>query len=243
MSPEQRPSQEVLWARLEGARRGREPSLTHDRIAASAVALADAGGIDAVSMRKVAGDLGVGTMSLYRYVRTKHELLELMVDRVMGELSLEGERTPGWREVLTLAARQMRQMMLRHPWALANGLGARTTVGPNTLRWVEESTACLDQPGLSIDQVMDMSGTVTAFAIGSVQYELGEQEARRVTGLTDQEWREQMGPYVRQVIARGQHPYFERIVVEAEDFPSPDETFERRLGYVLDGLAAGLGLE
>ena len=73
-----------------------------------------------------------------------------------------------------------------------------------------------------------------------VQAEVAEDEAQRRTGLSEEQWRARMASYPRQRFDRGQHPYLERIVVEAEDFPDVDATFERRLGLVLDGLAARL---
>jgi Tetracyclin repressor-like, C-terminal domain len=100
--------------------------------------------------------------------------------------------------------------------------------------------AAVDGFGLDIDQMLDMVSTVGAFAVGFVQAELAEEEAQRRTRLTEEQWRARMAPYIRQLIASGRYPYFERIVIEAEDFPDMNTTFERRLSYVLDGLAANL---
>jgi Tetracyclin repressor-like, C-terminal domain len=87
-----------------------------------------------------------------------------------------------------------------------------------------------------------MERSVQAFVLGFVQAELADRAAQQATGMTEQEWRQRMAPYVTALIATGKYPYLDRIVRDAEDFPDPDELFERRLGYVLDGLAAGLGL-
>ena len=100
--------------------------------------------------------------------------------------------------------------------------------------------ATLDGLGLDIDGMLDMVATVDAFVVGFVQAELAEAEARRRTGLTEEQWRARMAPYIRQLIATGRYPYLERIVMEAKDFPDIDATFERRLALVLDGLAAGV---
>jgi AcrR family transcriptional regulator len=231
--------EELLWTRVRDGGRGRV--LSHDAVAQAAVRLADASGLDAVTMRAVAASLGVGTMSLYRYVATREELVDLMVDQVLGEITLDGA-APGWRGLLTQQARQTRALALRHPWMAMTGPASRPAMGPNMVAWLEGSLARLDQPGLSIDQVLDMDQTVRSFVVGFVQSELSERMAQRSTGFSEDEWRARMAPYLGALIATGDHPYLERIVRDAEDYPDPDVVFERRLGYVLDGLGAGLGL-
>lgn len=229
----------VVWARLSRQSRGPRPSLTHEQIARAAVEIADADGLHAVSMRKVADRLGMGTMSLYRYVSNKDELLELMEDHVVGE-ALPGEEPAGdWREEMRQNAWRQRAMMLRHPWSREYGRG-RTTLGPNVVRTVETMLGRLDRLGLSMDEMLDLTSVVDAFVVGFVQSELAEQEHQRRTGMTDEQWRQYMAPYVGELLEGGRNPYLRRIVLEAEDYPDMDEVFERRLGYVLDGLQAGL---
>ncbi|HZD67975.1 MAG TPA: TetR/AcrR family transcriptional regulator [Actinomycetes bacterium] len=229
----------VIWARLDRSARRPHPSLTHEQIVRAAMEIADAQGVQALSMRKVASKLGSGTMSLYRYVASKDDLLDLMVDAVIGEDPLPDEPSGDWRADLAEQARRARRAAHRHPWAIGFIL-ARPNLGPNALRSIEYSMAAVDGLGLDIDGMLDMVATVNAFAIGFVQSELAEDQARRRTGLTDEQWRARMAPYVRTLLATGWYPFLERIVVEAEDFPDVDATFERRLAFVLDGLAANL---
>ena len=229
----------VIWARLDRSQRRPQPSLTHEQIARAAIRIADAEGVRAVSMRKVASELGAGTMSLYRYVDSKDDLLDLMVDTVIGENELPDKPSGDWRAELAELARSSRAIAHRHPWAVPLLL-ARPKLGPNALRQGEYAMAAVDGLGLDIDRMLDMTSTLTAFEVGFVQEELAEAEAQRRTGLTVEQWRARMGPYVRQLIASGRYPFLERIVVEAEDFPDVDATFERRLSLVLDGLAANL---
>lgn len=231
----------VIWTRLGAGSRGRVPSLTHERITGAALRVADADGLEAVSMRRIARELGVGTMSLYRYVSTREELLELMADAVMAEI-VPSDEEQGWRRTLSAAAHRYRGMVLRHPWIVA-ALGPRPTIGPNSLRWLQGTLARLDRPGLTIDQLLDMTGTTLAFVQGYARDELSEQEAQRATGLTERQWRERQAPYIRDVLDSGRYPYVERVILDAEDYPDPEALFDRRLGYVLDGLAAGLGLD
>lgn len=229
----------VVWARLSRQPRGPRPSLTHEQIARAAVEIADAEGVHAVSMRKVADRLGMGTMSLYRYVSTKDELIQLMEDHVVGEALPDEEPAGDWREELRQSAWRQRAMMLRHPWSREYGR-SRTTLGPNVVRTVETMLARLDRLGLSTDAMLDMTSVVDAFVVGFVQSELAEQEHQRRTGMTAEQWRRYMAPYIDELLEGDRHPYLRRIVVEAEDYPDMDEVFERRLGYVLDGLEAGL---
>src|SRR6476661_5122429 len=91
-------SLKLLWGTKERAPRGPKPTLTVPQIVESAIAIADAEGIDNVSMRRVAERLGVGAMSLYRYVPSKAELLDLMVDAVYGERPAPADADGGWRE-------------------------------------------------------------------------------------------------------------------------------------------------
>lgn len=229
----------VIWARLDRSNRRVPPSLTHDQLVRAAVEIADADGVEAVSMRKLAARLGAGTMSLYRYVASKDDLLDLMVDAVIGEDLPTGEPSGDWREELAELARRSRRATRRHPWAIGFVL-ARPNLGPNALRAIEYAMAAVDGLGLDIDGMLDMTSTVNAFVIGFVQAEVAEEQAQRRTGLSEPQWRDRMASYLGQRIATGRHPYLERIVVEAEDFPDVDAAFERRLGFVLDGLAANL---
>jgi AcrR family transcriptional regulator len=228
----------VIWARLDQSAQRPKPLLTHHQIVAAAIEIADSEGLQALSMRKVAARLGAGTMSLYRYVANKDDLLDLMVDAILGE-ELPDKPSGDWRSELAEQARRVRRGARRHPWAIGFML-ARPNLGPRALRTIEHAMAAVDGLGLDIDQMLDMVATVGAFAVGFVQAELAEQEAQRRTGLTEEQWRARMAPYIRRLIATGRYPYLERIVIEAEDFPDIDATFERRLALVLDGLAAGV---
>jgi AcrR family transcriptional regulator len=228
----------VIWDRIGRVGRGPHPALTHERIAQAAVALADEEGIESLSMRKVAARLGAGTMSLYRYVDGKDDLMDLMVDDVHREVQRE-PRTGDWRADVTTFAREIRRLSLRHPW-MAGVLypAARPSFGPYLLQVLEHYLAAIDGIGLDIDAMLDTWMTVSAFVNGYVSAELAEREASRRSNLTQEQWRGRLAPYVRKIIDSGRYPLFTRIVVEAEDFPDPDVVFERRLGYVLDGLPA-----
>jgi len=226
----------VIWARLTGQGRGPARTLDHTTITDAAIAIADQDGLGAVSMRKIAGRMDHSTMSLYRHVGNKDDLVELMYDAVLGELTLPTAPTGNWRADVTGLVRDLRRLHHRHPWI--GPLGHRPTLGPNSIRVLEYALACVDGLGLETDGMLDVVSTALAFTRGFVQSELGEAEAQRHTGMDQEAYHRHTGPYITQLLREGEHPYLKRLIVEAEDFPEPDAVFERRLAMVLDGLAA-----
>src|SRR3954469_22260555 len=106
-----------IWLRPERPTRGPSPTYSREQITTAAVKIADEGGIAAVSMRRVAQELGAGAMSLYRYIGSKDDLTALMLDHVEGEDPLPDAPAAGWRTELTGLAVRARAIMLRHPWS------------------------------------------------------------------------------------------------------------------------------
>lgn len=228
----------VIWDRPERATRGPAPSLSRDQIAAAAVRLADAEGMEAVSMRAVASALGVGAASLYRYVARKDELIELMVDAVM-DADLRFEVGGGWREDLRSFAHGMRAMTLRHPWMAIHGAGLRN-FGPGTIRRHEEVLSAVDGLGLEIDEMLVMVQTLAAFVRGHTLEDLSEQEAIRRSGLEQEEWMRTQAPYVESLVESGLYPLLTRVIIDARAPHDPDRLrhgFDQGLERVLDGLA------
>ena len=133
-----RRSLELLWEGDPRPTRGPRPGLTLDRIVAAGIALADREGIDALSMRRVAGELGVGAMSLYRHVPGKAELLALMLDRVSApdEDVVRAAQSGRWRDVLATVAHGSYRMYLTHPWLLQVNW-TRPAMGPNSVAGME----------------------------------------------------------------------------------------------------------
>jgi AcrR family transcriptional regulator len=185
----------VIWDRPERATRGPAPSLSRQEITAAAIVLADTQGIEAVSMRTLGVQLGVGAASLYRYVDRKDELIDLMVDAVMGD-DLHFEARGDWRSVLRSFARGLRAMTLRHPWVAIHGAGRRN-LGPNTAWRYEQVLGAIDGLGLDIDQMLVMVETLDAFIRGRALDELSEQESARRSGLDQEQWMEAQTPTSR----------------------------------------------
>ena len=228
----------VIWDRPERAARGPAPSLSREEITAAAVAMADTQGIEAVSMRTLAVQLGVGAASLYRYVDRKDELIDLMVDAVMGD-DLQFEIRGDWRSVLRSFARGLRAMTLRHPWVAVHGAGRRN-LGPNTAWRYEQVLGAIDGLGLDIDEMLVMVETLDAFIRGHALDELSEQESARRSGLDQEQWMQVQTPYVESLINSGHYPLLTRVVLDARSPHDPDRlehSFDLGLERVLDGLA------
>ena len=122
--------------------------LSKQRVVAEALLLADSEGVDRLSMRRLAGSLGAGAMSLYHYVANKDELLDGMIDIVFEEIELPREDAD-WQSAMREQAISARQVLARHPWAIGL-MDSRTTPGPATLRHREAVTACLRRAGFTV---------------------------------------------------------------------------------------------
>jgi AcrR family transcriptional regulator len=242
MAPESANEYEVIWTRSERAGKGPAPSHSRAEIAAAAIALADAEGIDAVSMRKVAAKLGAGTGTLYRYVARKDDLIDLMIDAVEGEDGGPDPLTGEWRQDLRAFARRARSIMHRHPWVAILTAG-RPTLGPNGLRLAEHTLSAIAELGLTIDEMLVSVETLQAFVRGYTLGELAEQEAIRRSGLDRDQWMAAHAPYLQKIIDDGLHPLVSRVVLDAEG-PHADNQdergFELGLDRILDGLSGNL---
>ncbi|RMI38370.1 TetR/AcrR family transcriptional regulator [Streptomyces triticirhizae] len=221
----------VVWERPEPPERPVPAPLSRDRIVRAAVQLADADGLDAVSLRKVAAALDVRPMRLYGYIASKEELLDLMVDAVHAEIRPAGD---GWREALRSLAEAVRRAAHRHEW-LADLLGGRPQLGPRALASGEAVVAALD--GIDVDDVMPVVAAVNAYAIGAVRREIAERRAERATGMDERRWQAELGPYLERTLATGRFPALATVVRDAAHRDA-DETFRIGLDLLLDGIEA-----
>ncbi|MZD04185.1 TetR family transcriptional regulator [Streptomyces sp. SID5785] len=224
---------EVIWARPE--RSGRGPRAAHSRadIAAAAVRVADAEGIDAVSMRHVAAELGMGTMSLYNYVPRKEDLYELMVDAVSGEYTYP-EPSGDWRADLLGLARQMREMMLRHPW-LPRLMSPVYGFSPNALTYLEYSLRCLDpleRPyGAKLELVAAVNGVVTTYVANEIAT---AERTRSLPWSEEQEQAVRIG-YLGAQIAGGRYPRLAAAFAEDSGPIDLEGVFDRALRRTIEG--------
>lgn len=233
-----------IWARPERKPRTASASLSLPQIVAAAVKLADAEGLDAVSMRRIAGELGSGAMSLYRYVSTKDDLLDLMLDEVMGETLADIDEN--WtgasgilRNDLLEIGHGLRSQVHRHPW-LPRLMSGRPAFGPNMVRCIEIALSIFDNLDVGADTMMSSVGAMNAFVFGFVQEELAELEVQRQTGLTEQEWHERMAPYIRGLLDTGKYPRLQKVIVEGTDPDDHTVEFDSQLRIVINGVIASL---
>ncbi|MET8897782.1 TetR/AcrR family transcriptional regulator [Streptomyces albogriseolus] len=224
---------EVIWARPERSGRGPRPAYSRADIAAAAVRIADAEGLDAVSMRRVAAELGCGTMSLYNYVPRKEDLSELMVDAVAGEHEL-WEPSGDWRADMLRVAHQTRDLMHRHPW-LPRLMSPVYGFSPNSLRYLEHCLACLDPlpgpQGVKMELIAMLNGIVTTY----VSNELATAERTRSLPWSLEKENAVRIAYLQSRIATGAYP---RMAAAFMEDPGPidlEAVFERALTRVLDG--------
>ncbi|MEO3803248.1 TetR/AcrR family transcriptional regulator [Nonomuraea sp. B1E8] len=157
---------ESIWFRADD--RPRRPRLTRERIVTAAVALLDAEGVAGFSMRALAARLRAGTMSLYEYVRSKEDVLDLALDEVIGEI--EPAEAGPWRELLVRQLTQSRQVMRRHPWVPAL-TATRPLLGPNALARSRVFYSALADAGLSGATLVAAVGTLSSYVNGFVASE------------------------------------------------------------------------
>ena len=141
-----------------------DAGLSKQRVVVEAVRLADREGVDGLSMRRLAGALGAGAMSLYHYVASKEELLDAMIDVVFAEIDLPPEESD-WQSVMRQRSVSARQVLARHTWAIGL-MESRTSPGPAHLRHREAVTACLRKAGFSVVMATHANWLLDAYVYG-----------------------------------------------------------------------------
>ncbi|QID36943.1 GntR family transcriptional regulator [Streptomyces albus] len=216
--------------------------LTRERIVRAAVALADAEGISALSMRSVAARLGTATMAPYRYVNSKDDLLLMMADTVLGDhpLPAPADAPDGWRARLELGARWLWRRHRDHPWLAQIGPLTRPLLLPNLIAYSEWMLSALEGRGLSPATMLDVNVLFYSHVQGlAVQWER-ETAARSSTGLSEQEWLDRQEGTLAQLTASGAYPAFARVLEALADGGYDlrlDELFESGLAAILDRVA------
>lgn len=181
-TPQGRRIVELLWDPASSSGRGPKPKTDVGEVARAGVAIADAEGLAALSMRKVAAELGVGVMSLYTYVPGRDELIELMIDRVYGEHALP-DPTLAWRSRLDRWARESWQLYLSHPWLLDHN-SARLPIGPHVLDVEESLYATLAAAGAESTEIVALGNLIRWQLLGAARSTVGDQSEERHTGVS-----------------------------------------------------------
>ncbi|WP_331461197.1 TetR/AcrR family transcriptional regulator [Micromonospora tarapacensis] len=227
----------LAWGLRERPSRGPKRSLSLDQVIAAGIQVAQAEGLPAVSMSRVAAELGVATMSLYRYVPTKQDLLDLMVDIAFGPPPRPRGPDEGWRPALARWGEGNLVALRRQPWMRHVPISG-PPINPNQVRWMEYGLAALRGTGLRaaerISTIMLVSGYARSWA--TLTADLAEAAAR--TGRTPEEVGLRYWQQLAVVTAPGPYPAIHELLSEDdEDDGDIDAEWRFGLDRVLDGVA------
>jgi AcrR family transcriptional regulator len=222
----------------------RARGLSRADIVEIAVAIADAEGTAAVSMRRIAKELQVGVMSLYWHIESKEDLHQLMLETVQAEIKAAAP-SGDWRADLAVYARNTRAAMHRHPWAI-DYIGAGPPSGPNDARNADQLIAALDGLGLDVMTTLWTLMTLSTYVIGAALREIQETRweraaAETMSAMTEDDVAEAFAEFDRRVRKSERYPHLAKVLDAGIDPDAPetrDERFEFGLSCVLDGIAA-----
>jgi DNA-binding transcriptional regulator YhcF (GntR family) len=211
--------------------------LTREDVVRTAMAIADAEGSGALSMRRVATELEVATMSLYRHVPSKDELVERMIDAAFGDHRFTEPPPADWFDAVEAGARRLWEIYRRHPWAAAVMSLTRPQVTPNVLAYSEWAMSALHAAGFEPRRIFQVHLAVFSYVRGLAVSLEPEAAAEQETGLTYDEFITTQDSTIAAVIAAGPFPTFQAVAVEADFDLDLDEQFEFGLRLLLAGLA------
>ncbi|WP_232664489.1 GntR family transcriptional regulator [Pseudonocardia sp. TRM90224] len=225
--------------RAAPARPRSELGLGAEQIVAAAIAIADAEGVAALSMRRVAADIGVATMSLYRHVADKDDLVVRMTDAVLHEIDLPAAPPTGWRPRVELAATAMWAAMRRHPWFAAQLSLTRPEPVAGGIAYTEFVLSAFVDTGVDITRAFFMHLTLFNFLRGAAINLEAEVEAEAATGIDKDKWMDQRFGKVLEIVTNGQHPTMHRMLAKEMDVEL-DALVESGMVYLLDGMEAAV---
>lgn len=231
---------ELLWRAAPASGRGPRKGLTVDAVVAAAIALADAEGLEAVTVRRLAQELGKAPMTLYTYVPGKAELVSLMLDSLFAGMERSSAEGP-WRERLAAVARDNYALYRAHPWAAAAS-PSRPPLGPGQCAKYEHELRALEGLGLSDVEMDDALAYLLAFVRTAAQDAAQSAAEREASGMDDQEWWEANGPLLAKVLDPERFPTAVRVgqaAGEAHDAAyDAGHAFAFGLERTLDGLGS-----
>ncbi|MCY7302035.1 MAG: TetR/AcrR family transcriptional regulator [Thermoleophilia bacterium] len=206
--------------------------LSRERALSAAVAIADADGIDSLTMRKLAQTLGVEAMSLYHHVENKSDILDGMIDMVFGEIDLPPEGGH-WKAGMRQRAESVRATLTRHPWALSI-MESRTSPGPRTLRHHDAVLGCFRSGGFSVVMAAHAFSLLDSYIFGFVMQELN-------LPFDDSDALEEVVNAIMPQLSPAEYPHLVELTVEHVLKPgyTYGAEFDYGLGLILDALEAG----
>ena len=231
----------LLWRLEERPRRGPERGLDLDTIVGTATALADQAGLEAVTMRRLARELGVSTMALYTYVPGKDELIDLMVDAAYQRMPKVDTAGQPWRQRLTVIADANRALYLAHPW-LSSVSTLRPPLGPGLMAKYEHELAALEGLGLTDLEMDDALTYLLSFVQANARAASDARAARLASAMDDEHWWAANAPLLARILDEHAYPLAARVGSAAGAAHGgaydPDHAYRFGLDRVLDGLAA-----
>ncbi|WP_239646236.1 TetR/AcrR family transcriptional regulator [Nocardiopsis valliformis] len=222
---------DLLWAGLGQPRRGPRHQLTVAGLVEAAMVVAEAEGVEALSMRKVAAHLGVGAATLYTYVPDKAALLALMIDEMTGQVPLPHSRPGTWREKVEGWVREDLVSLREHPWLTE--VTAGPYVGPNGFAWMDSALRVFDGTGLSRQEAFSVVMAVDGLVQGHVAKVIAADRAERWTDPDGRSFATVQESYLAtRRIEPGRFHAIEHLGVP----PDPVQVFEEALAWLLDGV-------
>jgi AcrR family transcriptional regulator len=229
----------AAWGVRERPHKGPKPALSLPRIVAAAVQVADTEGLDAVSMGRVAAELGAAPMSLYRHVSAKEELLRLMVDAAWGDSP--GPLAPGenWRAGLSRWAWALRAGARRHPWVVRIPISGLPIL-PREIAWFEDALACMHGTGLTEPRKASVIMLLAGYVRNQATTEADIEAAIRASGLDPVEWMASYPRMLRQLTDPQRFPALTAFIAAGvfDVAEGPDDEFIFGLDRILDGIEA-----
>lgn len=229
-----------LWTRPAAAKVER---LTRETVVAAAVALADREGLEAVSVRRLATELSARPMSLYSFFERKDDLVDLMIDHVLGEMLVPEMPAGDWRDALRAILHRQIEVGRRHVWVMGV-FGSRAPIGPNAARHAEQSHEAIAGLGLGAERSIKLLRAVDTYLWGYVTLNGQELAARQRDGLTEQEWQASTEAYFADLTARGDLAKLAAAGRAALLRGSAEEwtaDFDEGLNWLLDGFDRSRG--
>jgi AcrR family transcriptional regulator len=233
----------TLWGIRQLPKRGPRHTLTTPRVVAAAVEIADGDqDLATLSMRRVAESLGVGTMSLYTYIASREELVEVMLDRVYGEAveQLGPSDDAAWEDGLRRIAQASWDLYLRHPWVLQVFTG-RPPLGPHAIAKYERELSAIDGIGLTDVEMDAVITLVHTHVEGVARRRIEADRAVRRSGISDEQWWQRVQPLVAEVIDPARFPVSARVGEAAgqahQAAHSPEHAYAFGLERLLQGVA------
>lgn len=231
----------LLWRVPAESRRGPRPGLSVDRVVDTAVELADADGMGALTMRRLAQAVGVAPMTLYTYVPGKAELLDLMLDAVYARMPRADASGRPWRERVTAVAEENRALLTAHPWVTTVST-SRPPLGPGQIAKYEHELRALDGLGLSDVDLDAALAHLLAFVRAHARDAADALAAQRDSRMDDEQWWERNAPLLARVLDEAAYPTAARVGTAAGQAHGSawdaDHAWEFGLQLLLDGLAA-----